>query len=289
MRRSTKKYISSAAGIGAVALGLPVVATVPAYATDRCENGEVEYSLDGGKSWTTNGRMDGKLVTKIEVRLKKEIKNSCEYAVSLASYSAEGPTWATSGKQAFLGWDTTKLSKEKKKATLDVTKYAPKCFGQVDLYGNGKKYDGIDNPLPLYPKATFPKDLITAWNGGEKCDTPTNPPTSTPPTSKPPTSEPPTSAPPTSKPPTSTPPTSKPPTSEPPATTPAPTTPGDTTPPVGKPEVPPVTETAPPALADTGGDSNTPVMIGAAAGVLLVGGAGVLFWNRRRNSGGTTA
>ncbi|MEU8135384.1 LPXTG cell wall anchor domain-containing protein [Streptodolium elevatio] len=300
MRRSTKKYISSAAGIGAVALGLPVVATAPAYATgEHCEKAAVEYSLDGGDTWTSDGRINRATpVTKIQVRLKTEVKNSCEYAVSLASYSAEGPTWATSGTQAFLGWDTTTLRKGKKQAELDVSKYAPECFGQIDLYGNGKKYDGVQEPLPRYPHAKFPKDLITAWNGGDKCETPpTTPPATTPPatTAPPATTTPPTTAPATTTPPaTSKPPTSasaspststsKPPTS----TAPVPTT-TDTEAPVGQPEVPPTTETAPPALADTGGDNNAAVMIGASAGVLLVGGAGVLFWNRRRNNGGTPA
>lgn len=300
MRRSTKNYIASAAGVGAVALGLPVLATAPAYATgDHCKTGVVEYSLDGGNTWTTKGRMDEALVTKIQVRLKDEIKNSCQYAVSLASYSAEGPTWSKSGTQAFLGWDTTKLSKENKQATLDVSKYAPECYGQVDLYGNGNKYDGSGQfPLPHYPNAAFPKDLITAWNGGKKCETPpTTPPATTPPATTPPA----TTTPPTKPPTGTTPPaeTSKPPTSAsaspststskpPTSTAPVPTSP-DTEAPVGKPEVPPLTDTAPPALADTGGDSNAPVMIGVSAGVLLVGGAGVLVWNRRRNNGGTPA
>ncbi|WP_436771673.1 LAETG motif-containing sortase-dependent surface protein [Yinghuangia sp. YIM S09857] len=297
MRRSTKKYIASAAGIGAVAIGLPVVATAPAYAADRCEKAAVEYSLDGGQTWTSGGRMDGPKadkVAKIQVRLKNEVKNSCEYAVSLASYSAEGPTWSSSGKQAFLGWDTTKLNKQTKLATLDVSEFAPKCYGQIDLYGNGKKYDGVEKPLPHYPDAPFPKDLITAWNGGEKCETPpTTPPATTPPaTTAPATTAPPTSAttaPATSKPPTSTSAspsasTSKPPTSS----APVPTS-TDTQAPVGQPEVPPTTETAPPALADTGGDSNAPVVIGVSAGVLLVGGAGALLWSRRRNNGATPA
>ncbi|UGQ10896.1 LPXTG cell wall anchor domain-containing protein [Yinghuangia sp. ASG 101] len=297
--------MASALGVGVAGLALPVLATGTAHATGKqCDKVRIEYSLDGGKTWTTKGRMDEALVTKIQVRIAGDAQKGCDYAVSLASYSAEGPKWETSGKQKFLGWDTTKLSKSQKSATLDVTAYAPKCFGQVDLYGNGKKYDGNENPLPHYNDAPFPTNLITAWNGGKACeDTPTAPPTSTKPT-QPPTDEgtktpPPTDS--TTTPPsdddTKTPPPSGTPTTPsdddtktpPPATTqPAPGG-GDSTPPVGTPEVPPMTEVANAELAETGGNDNTAVIIGSAAGALLVGGAGVLVWNRRRNAGGTPA
>jgi LPXTG-motif cell wall-anchored protein len=293
---STKKALSSVVGVSAVLVALPVVASGTAYATkggDRCERATVEYSLDDGKTWTTKSRMDEALVTKIKVRLKETRKNTCEYAVSLASYGTEGPTWQTSGKQTFLGWDTTKLNKEHPEATLDVSDHKPKCFGQVDLYGNGKKFDGVENPLPKYPNGVFPNDLITAWNGGQKCETPTTPPSSTPPSTSPSVSA--SASPSTSKPvpSTSAPTSGKPsgsatPSTAPSSSAPAPV-PGDDTPPQGKPEVPPLTETAPASLAETGGDGNTGLMIGAAAGVLLVGGAGVLVWNRRRNNGATPA
>lgn len=306
MRRSTKKFIASALGVSAAGLALPVLATGTAHATGtHCDKVTIEYSLDDGKTWTDDGRMDKALVTKIQVRIKNDdVQKGCDYAVSLASYSAEGPTWETSGAQKFLGWDTTKLNKSKKSDTLDVTSSAPKCFGQVDLYGNGKKYDGVENPLPHFKDAPFPTELITAWNGGKACeDTPTTPPT-TPATSKPPTDEgtktpPPTGtptttpsngtkAPPTSGTPTTTPSDDDSKTPPPATTQPAPGG-GDSTPPVGTPEVPPMTEVANAELAETGGNDNTAVIIGTAAGALLVGGAGVLVWNRRRNAGGTPA
>ncbi|HSA50039.1 MAG TPA: LPXTG cell wall anchor domain-containing protein [Yinghuangia sp.] len=292
-------------------MALPVLATGTAYATgDKCDKAHIKYSLDGGKTWTDDGRMDHALVTKIQVKVEGKVKDGCDYAVSLASYDAEGPTWATSGKQTFLGWSTAKLNKQHETATLEVP--APKCFGQVDLYGNGKKYDGKENPLPLYPHAKFPTDLITAWNGGKACQPPTDegtktpPPSGSPSTSKPPTDEgtktpPPSGSPSTSKPPTDegtkTPPPSGSPSTSKPADdkTPPPTTTapapggGDTTPPTGSPEVPPVSEVASASLAETGGNDNGAIMIGVAAGALLIGGAGVLVWNRRRNAGGTPA
>ncbi|MGW1989313.1 LPXTG cell wall anchor domain-containing protein [Embleya sp. NPDC001921] len=300
MQLHISRHISGAVGVGVLALALPVVMAGTAEAKkdhDTCARVGVEYSLDGGKHWTTSGRMDGTLVTRIEVRLKDKPKNKCEYAVSLASYNTEGPTWPTSGTQKFLGWDSKKLSKNNPKVTLDVSAYRPTCFGQVDLYGNGKKYDGVANPLPAYPRSTI-ANLITAWNGGDKCAPPTTPPTTTPPTTKPPTTKPPveTTKPPveTTKPPVET---TKPPTesTKPPVETSKPATSSSapaveetsSTPPVGKPEVTPVDDTAPASLAETGSDNSSAIVLGASAGVLLVGGLGAFAWSRRRNTTGT--
>jgi hypothetical protein len=313
------RHRTGAIGVGVlgIALALPVMTATAAHADkgkERCAEASVEYSLDGGKTWSNQGRMDDKLVTRIQVKLKERPRNNCEYAVSLASYSAEGPTWPTTGKQSFLGWDTAKLSRGKQQATLDVSGSRPPCFGQVDLYGNGKKYDGVANPLPQYPKSGFDGSLITAWNGGEKCTTPTTPPSTAPPTTKPPTtSAPSTSAPSTTGPTGTKPPgestkpsgSTKPPTdstkpsstsskpvesSKPEATTSAPAVAvGDsTTPPVGKPEVKPVTDIAPASLAETGADNSPSVLIGASAAAFIVLGAGTFAWTRRRSSGGGT-
>jgi hypothetical protein len=291
-----------------IALALPVLTATTAHADkggERCGEAQVEYSLDGGKTWTEKGRMDGTLVTRIQVKLKDKPRNSCEYAISLASYGAEGPTWPTTGKQSFLGWDTTKLGRDKRVATLDVSGSRPTCFGQVDLYGNGKKYDGVANPLPQYPKTGFDGTLITAWNGGEKCAPPTTTPPTAPPSTKPPTtSAPSTSASSSTKPPgeSTKPPTTstkaptesgKPPveSSKPATTTSAPAVAvGDaTTPPIGKPEVKPVTDIAPASLAETGSDSSPSVMIGVSAAAFIVLGAGAFAWTRRRSNGGAPA
>jgi len=309
------RHLPHVLGVGVLALALPLVTAGAAHADkggERCGNARIVYSLDGGQTWTDKGRMDGRLVTRIEVKFGEERTNHCEYAVSLASYSAEGPTWPTSGTQAFLGWDSKKLSKENPRVTLDVSAYAPPCFGQVDLYGNGRKYDGKENPLPHHPDAGFPTDLITAWNGGSECEQPTTPPPtrpSEPPveTTKPPveTTEPPTqtTAPPTgsTKPPAES---TKPPagSTKPPASTERPVKPTKSatttppvvqepagTPPVGKPEVIPIADTSPASLAETGSDNTGAIAIGTAAGVLLVGGLGAFAWSRRRDSGGTPA
>ncbi|SCE48826.1 hypothetical protein GA0115240_16812 [Streptomyces sp. DvalAA-14] len=154
--------------------------------SDSCGQVSVKYSLDGGKNWTTDGRINGNTApTTITVKLTNGAKDGCSYAVSLASYSAEGPTWQTSGTQGYLGMDSTTLSKTTRTATLDVSGTAPTCFGQVDLYGNGIKYDGTGGALPHYPDSATPVNLITAWNGGAPCTTPTTPPVTTPPTDTP--------------------------------------------------------------------------------------------------------
>ncbi|MEU8921474.1 hypothetical protein AB0D10_11155 [Kitasatospora sp. NPDC048545] len=85
----------------------------------------------------------------------------CDYKVSLASYSTEGPTFAASGTQTFLGSATVTLNRENPQATLDISAYLPKCFGQIDLYPGDQKFDGHSNPLPHYPDIVLPDHLIT--------------------------------------------------------------------------------------------------------------------------------
>ncbi|MGW5354780.1 LAETG motif-containing sortase-dependent surface protein, partial [Streptomyces sp. NPDC004031] len=139
----------------------------------------VTYKVDGGR-WTTAGRIGGDTAPgKITVKLTSSPGKNCSYTVSLASYSAEGPAWENSGHQDFLGWDTATLDSKHNSATLDVSGHAPDCFGQVDLYGNGTQYDGGTGEghgaLPHFPDSATPTDLITAWNGGHKCETSPSP------------------------------------------------------------------------------------------------------------------
>lgn len=93
--------------------------------------------------------------------------------VSLNSYSAEGPTWPTSGVQALISHDTVTLTKANPSATLHVQ--TASCYGQNDLYLGTKRFDGVDSPLPKYPHSPVPTDLITAWNGGKACAVATPP------------------------------------------------------------------------------------------------------------------
>jgi hypothetical protein len=282
----------------------------------KCPAAVIEYSKDGGRTWSRSGLLRG-FAPKLKVRVVGPVKKGCQYKVSYASYSAEGATWKTSGKQAFLGMDTVTLTSKKTTAELSIAKHLPPCYGQVDLYGNGKKFDGKKNPLPRYPNAKFPTNMIAGWNGGKACEskpTPSGKPSASASasTSKTPTASvtPSSAAPSSSSPsvtPSSTPSTtpSETPSSTPPATSsespvitppPSPSSsssaappPADTTPSRSEPEVVqeeqqplPAEDTgAPGSLARTGASDRLPYLIAMAVFSILLG-ALALVWMRRR-------
>lgn len=284
MQRSLTGSIAAGLGVGALALVGPIVVAGSAHAADdgkktTCPSVTIEWSIDGGKNWSKAGLL-GALSTKVSVRLTGEVPKGCPYYISLASYSADGPTWKTSGTQRYLGSKTVTLSRDHKSAELDISKHAPPCFGQIDLYGNNKVYDGKANPLPHYDDAKYPRDLIAGWNGGKACA----PPTTKPPTTAPPTTTPPTTAPPTTAPPTTTkPPTTKPPTTSAPPTTTAPSTPETT--PTDEQRQPSTAAVVPGELAKTGGGSGIGRIAGASVAILVAGVGALLLVNRRpRNS-----
>lgn len=232
----------------------------------QCGQVSIAHSVDNGATWTTNGRMDGSNVpATVQVKLTGNAMEGCSYPVSLASYSAEGPTWQNSGTQAFLGWDSIVLNSKQTSATLDVSQWAPKCFGQIDLYGNSTKYDGVTGALPHYPDSATPTDLITAWNGGSACaSTPSPTATPTPPAATPtPTSSAPAVA---------------------PTSTTKPTTAPVTAPPSGTPQVPPTSLKPTGNLAETGSNSSETTIVASAAGALLVVGFGAVFATRRKRA-----
>ncbi|MFI6982234.1 hypothetical protein ACIBSV_27025 [Embleya sp. NPDC050154] len=284
MQRGLTGSIAAGLGVGAFALIAPIAAAGSAHAADddkkACGPVTIEWSIDD-KTWSKAGLL-GALHTKVSVRIAGDVAKSCSYKVSLASYSAEGPTWKTSGIQRYLGSKTVTLSSAHKSAKLDISKYAPPCFGQIDLYGNDKVYDGKANPLPRYPDAKFPVDLIAGWNGGKEC---------APPTTKPPTTKPPTSAPPTTKPPTTAPPTTAPPTTTPSSTAPSSSAPPTTKPPTTTPpsEDQRTPETAPPVtgqLAQTGGNSGIKRIAGASVAILVAAVGALLLIGRRPHRSG---
>ena len=250
---------------------------------------DLQYREAGTAMWTDVGQfhvLKDEPVHGIEVRINPRswyATADCTRDVSLASYQTHGPTWATSGEQVFVGYATTQLSGHHPSATLLAPlpggAATPTCWGQLDLYLGRTIFDGTSapghGPLPRYPNAIFPTNLITAWNGGTtSCDatpTPTTPPTTEPPTTEPPTTEPPTTQPPTStsiKPSTPTP---APPTSSTPPATPATPTPTPTTPKAGTTPPPATATPTPPTLAVTG--SNTAPLALGAFGLLGVGSA----------------
>lgn len=311
MHQPLRRSLPAALAALGIAVGTPLLTAGTAHAQGEYACGDVNvlYSVDGGKTWNDEGRMKQPHGS-VQVRLVGDITEGCDYEVSLASYETEGPTWATSGKQTFLGWATTTLNKGHRQATLDVSAHLPKCFGQIDLYNNDQKFDGVANPLPKYPNGVFPNDLITAWNGGKAC-TPTPTPTPTSTVTSTPTGTPTSSASPTGTPtphPTGTPTaTATPSTSASPSASastkpsapvgtgtpsaspaaPAPSAPSDsadTSGPVGKPSAKPVSTKPAPVLASTGGNSGQLIAYGAGGAALLAVGGGALVLARRRGS-----
>ncbi|GAA1255529.1 hypothetical protein GCM10009665_52570 [Kitasatospora nipponensis] len=169
MHHPLRRTLPALAVLGiAVAAPLATAGTAQAHPGSSCASLGVVYSTDGGSTWTAAGRMSAPHGV-ISVKLQGQPQPGCTYDVSLASYSTQGPTWQTSGTQAFLGWATATLGKDLPPATLDVSAHLPTCFGQIDLYSGNEKFDGKSNPLPHYPNGVFPRNLITAWNGGTAC------------------------------------------------------------------------------------------------------------------------
>ncbi|GLW50575.1 hypothetical protein Stsp02_62360 [Streptomyces sp. NBRC 14336] len=246
-------------------------------ATDRCQ-----FSLDG-VTFQDSVKVDGENLKpdengKVHIKVRTA-GDATACTASLASYLAHGPTFATSGLQVLVGFDTVTV-KPGETDSLDIPVPDKGCYGQIDLYRGAIKYDGDfdaddgfeHGDAPKGPDRPVIKDkLIAAWNGGTSDCTIESPPASTPPASTPPEE----SAPP------SEPPASEPPTSEPPAEeTPEEPTPSEsTTPPAPTPNGGDGGN-----LAETGADSTTlPVTIGAA--VLLAGGAAIVLTTTRRRRG----
>ncbi|WLW53569.1 LAETG motif-containing sortase-dependent surface protein [Streptomyces sp. YU58] len=250
--------------------------------TDRCQ-----FSLDGSNFYDSVKVDDQNLKPTDDGKVHVKVRTAGDASTctaSLASYLAHGPTFATSGEQVFVDFDTVTV-KPGQTDSLDISVPDAGCYAQIDLYRGAVKFDGkLDaqdgfqhGDLPKGPDRPVIKDkLIAAWNGGTKfCAPAETPPASTPPATTPPPA------------PETTPPA---PETTPPATPPA----DETTPPASEtPSTPtPSTSTTPPApgpnggggdLAETGANSSTgPIAIGAA--VLLAGGAGIVVMTRRRKA-----
>ncbi|MEE1929964.1 LAETG motif-containing sortase-dependent surface protein [Streptomyces sp. TRM 70351] len=217
--------------------------------------------------------------------------------VSLASFLAHGPTFATSGKQVLVDHSTVSLDAEAT-GTLTVKVPDATCFAQIDLYKGSTRYDGGEGPghgpVPEGPdKPVIGDKLIAAWNGpaqgGENCIGKPEQPQPTPSPSEPEVPEVPEEPELPEEPEES-----QTPEPEPSEGTGTPTDPASPAP--TQPEEEPTTEPSAPAsspapqvggedddtsLATTGSDSNVGVIAGAAA-ALVAAGAGVLLFLRRR-------
>lgn len=248
--------------------------------TDRCQ-----FSLDGGKTFIDAVKVDNESLRPTEdgtIRITvRAAGDATTCTASLASYLAHGPTFATSGEQVFVDFDTATV-KPGKTADLAIAVPDKGCFAQIDLYRGAVKFDGkLDaddglehGPLPKGPDRPVIKEkLIAAWNGGTRDCTSQPPKEEEPPAPSPSEPEP-------SKPAEET-------------TPPASGTPDEpsATPSTEAPE-PSASEPSEPAatpnggsgdLAETGADGNTgPIAIGAA--VLLAGGAAIVVATRRKRT-----
>ncbi|GAB2728472.1 hypothetical protein [Kitasatospora kifunensis] len=177
MHHPLRRTLPALAALG-IAVTAPLLAAGPAQAHDgaRCDDAGISYSTDGGSSWITSGGLSGTTGT-VQVKLDGTAGKGCSYQVSLASYSTQGGSWASSGTQTFLGWATATLTRDKSQATLDISAHLPQCYGQIDLYSGSVKHDGVSAPAPHYPTGVYGGDLISAWNGGAPCQSPAPTPT----------------------------------------------------------------------------------------------------------------
>ncbi|MBD9724509.1 LAETG motif-containing sortase-dependent surface protein [Streptomyces caniscabiei] len=264
--------------------------------TDRCE-----FSLDGVTfaDWVKLDDQNLKPSDDGKVHIKvRAASDATTCTVSLASYLAHGPTFATSGEQVFVDFDTVTV---KRGATdsLDIAVPDAGCYAQIDLYRGAVKFDGeLDSKdgfehgdVPKGPDRPVIKDkLIAAWNGGTKdCTTEQPPAEENPPAEeKPPADEKPPAE---EKPPAD----EKPPAEEQPPADENP--PADDTPKTESSPSPSPSDSTPVApspnggepgdLAETGGGNAIPIAIGAA-GLVAAGGA-IFIVTRRRGTGGTTS
>ncbi|KOG30732.1 LAETG motif-containing sortase-dependent surface protein [Streptomyces resistomycificus] len=248
--------------------------------TDRCQ-----FSLDGVNFYDSVKVDDQNLKPTDDGKVHIKVRAAGDAATctaSLASYLAHGATFATSGEQVFVDFDSVTV-KPGQTDSLDIAVPDAGCFAQVDLYRGAVKFDGqLDakdgfehGELPKGPDRPVIKDkLIAAWNGGTKdCTTAPSEPPATP------------TAPPSSPAEETTPPATEP-ASESPTPTPSASTSTEApTPSASESTTAPATtpKGGKGDLAETGADSNTgPIAIGAA--VLLAGGAGLVLMTRRRKA-----
>ncbi len=246
--------------------------------TDRCQ-----FSLDGTNFYDSVKVDDQNLKPTDDGKVHIKVRTAGDATTctaSLASYLAHGATFATSGEQVFVDFDTVTV-KPGQTESLDIAVPDAGCFAQIDLYRGAVRFDGdLDahdgfehGDLPKGPDHPVIKDkLIAAWNGGTKDCTATE--------TQPPAEE---STPPASE---STPPAdteTTPPASE--------TTPGQTPSESATPTPEASESTGSPApspngggdLAETGGGGNSGIIAGGAA-VLLAGGAAIVVATKRRRT-----
>ncbi|MEU2420253.1 LAETG motif-containing sortase-dependent surface protein [Streptomyces sp. NPDC007851] len=146
--------------------------------TDKCQ-----FSIDGSDFFDSVKVDDQNLKVTDDGKVHLKVRaagGAASCTASLASYIAHGPTFATSGQQVFVDFDSVTV-KQGQTDSLDIAVPDAGCFAQIDLYRgavefDGKKdaNDGFDHgDLPAGPDHAVIKDkLIASWNGGTKdCST----------------------------------------------------------------------------------------------------------------------
>ncbi|MFG3023074.1 LAETG motif-containing sortase-dependent surface protein [Streptomyces sp. NPDC048254] len=248
--------------------------------TDKCQ-----FSVDGSNFFDSVKVDDQNLKVTDDGKVHIKVRAAADAAsctASLASYLAHGATFATSGEQIFVDFDSVTV-KQGQTDSLDIAVPDAGCFAQIDLYRGAVKFDGEKDAndgfehgdLPAGPDHAVIKDkLIASWNGGTK-DCATGESSS--PSPSPSASE-------------STPAEE---TTPPPAETPSPSeseSTGTATPSASASESTTAPASAPSTdsggggdLAHTGASSTTPIIAGGAA-VLLAGGAAIVVATRRRKA-----
>jgi LPXTG-motif cell wall-anchored protein len=146
--------------------------------TDKCQ-----FSIDGSNFFDSVKVDDQNLKVTDDGKVHLKVRaagGAASCTASLASYIAHGPTFATSGQQIFVDFDTVTV-KQGQTDSLDIAVPDAGCFAQIDLYRGATKFDGDKDAndgfehgdLPAGPDHTVIKDkLIASWNGGTKdCST----------------------------------------------------------------------------------------------------------------------
>ncbi|MGW7238940.1 LAETG motif-containing sortase-dependent surface protein [Streptomyces sp. NPDC054804] len=250
--------------------------------TDKCQ-----FSVDGVSFFDSVKVDDQNLKVTDDGKVHIKVRAAADAAsctASLASYLAHGATFATSGEQIFVDFDSVTV-KQGQTDSLDLAVPDAGCFAQIDLYRGAVKFDGEKDAndgfehgdLPAGPDHAVIKDkLIASWNGGTK-DCATGESSSPSPTPSPSASE-------------STPAEES---TPPAAQTPSPSqseSTGTATPSASASESTTAPAPAPSTdsggggdLAHTGASSTTPLLAGGAA-VLLAGGAAIVVVTRRRKA-----
>ncbi|MFG2955714.1 LAETG motif-containing sortase-dependent surface protein [Streptomyces sp. NPDC048291] len=252
--------------------------------TDKCQ-----FSIDGSNFFDSVKVDDQNLKVTDDGKVHLKVRAAADASsctASLASYLAHGPSFATSGQQIFVDFDSVTV-KQGQTDSLDIAVPDAGCFAQIDLYRGATKFDGKTDAndgfqhgdLPAGPDHAVIKDkLIASWNGGTKdCSTTqSSSPSPSTPASSTPTASAPESTPPAAQ-------SAKPTPSETSATGTASASPspsGSTTAPAPAPS----TDSGGGGdLAHTGASSSTGYLAGGAA-VLLAGGGAIVVATRRRKA-----